>query len=67
MLAVLREICDLIQKDIDDVIEVARQDLRLSLTPIPWWRRVFRKGKGPDLGCTGIATRRKFLVRREAF
>jgi len=47
--AVLLEICEVIQKDIDGLVEVARQDLRLSLTPTPWWRRLAGGNKEPAL------------------
>jgi hypothetical protein len=35
---VLLELCQLIQNDIDALVATARQDLRLSLTPAPWWK-----------------------------
>jgi hypothetical protein len=35
---VLLELCELMQKDIDALVATARQDLRLSLTPPPWWK-----------------------------
>jgi len=35
---VLLELCELIQNDIDALVATARQDLRLSLTPAPWWK-----------------------------
>lgn len=34
---VLLELCELLQRDIDALVGTARQDLRLSLTPSPWW------------------------------
>jgi hypothetical protein len=32
------ELCELIQNDINALVATARQDLRLSLTPSPWWK-----------------------------
>ncbi len=37
---VLGELCELIQRDIDALVATARQDLRLSITLLPWWRRL---------------------------
>jgi len=38
---VLLGLCELMQKDIDALVATARQDLRLSLTPAPWWKRLW--------------------------
>ena len=39
--SILHELCELMQKDIDALVATARQDLRLSLTPAPWWKRLW--------------------------
>jgi hypothetical protein len=38
---ILLDLCELMQKDIDALVGTARQDLRLSLTPAPWWKSIW--------------------------
>jgi len=39
------EVCELIRKDIDALVAIARQDLRLSLTPPPRWKCLWSRTK----------------------